>query len=84
MMGREETSEVRILAAKCHSTKCVFAHVIPQKGIDPKLYVVDRLRRDILWLGHNKIVLKSDNERAIVSLLTTTLKALRIEQLDIT
>ena len=44
--------------------------------------MVDRLRRDILWLGHNKIVLKSDNERAIVSLLTTTLKALRIEQLD--
>ena len=74
----EQREEVKIVAAKCHDTKCVFSHVIPQKGIDPKLYVVDRLKRDVLWLGHNKIMLKSDNEKAIVALLTTNLKALRI------
>ena len=78
----EQREEVKIVAAKCHYTKCVFAHVIPQKGIDSKLYVVDRLKRDVLWLGHNKIILKSDNEKAIVALLTTILKALRIEHLE--
>ena len=58
--GQQE--EVKILAAKCQFTKCVFSHAVPQKGIDPQLYAVNRLKRDVLWLGHNKIILKSDNE----------------------
>ena len=50
--------------------------------MDPQNYAVERLKRDILWLGHNKIILKTDNEHAILSVLRNTLKALRIEGLE--
>lgn len=50
----EDGQEVKVLVAKCQTTKCVFSHVVPQKGLDPKLYAVERLRRDVLWLGHTK------------------------------
>ena len=70
---------MKILVGKCHMTKCIFAHAVPQKGLDPELYAVERLKRDILWLGHNKIILKTDNENAILAVLRNTLKALRVE-----
>ena len=63
--GEEEI--IKILVAKCHSSKCIFAHVVPQKGVDTTLYAVERLKRDVMWLGHTRIVLKSDNERAILA-----------------
>ena len=62
--------------------ECLFAHVVPQEGMDPEQYAVERLKRDILWLGHSKVILKSDNERSIIALLRNTLKALRIEQIE--
>ena len=30
----DESKQVKILVAKCHATKCIFAHVVPQKGVD--------------------------------------------------
>ena len=36
---------------------------------------------DIKWLGYSKVVLKSDNEPAIVKLLTEALRELRISGL---
>ena len=63
-------------------TKCLFAHVVPQKGMDPQNYAVERLKRDIFWLGHSKIILKTDNEHAIIAVLRNTLKALRIEGVE--
>ena len=80
--AEDQESQIKILVAKCQFTKCTFAHVVPQKGMDPDLYAVKRLTRDILWLGHNKIILKSDNERAIISVLRNTIKALRIENIE--
>ena len=40
------------------------------------------MRGDIAWLGYTKVTLKSDNEPAIVSLLTETLKGLKVEALE--
>ena len=57
----------------------MFAHAVPQKGLDTKLYAVERLKRDVMWLGRNRIILRSDNESAILAVLRNTLKALRIE-----
>ena len=31
----DQSEEVKIIIAKCQYTKCVFAHAVPQKGIDP-------------------------------------------------
>ena len=37
---------------------------------------------DVKWLGYTKVVLKTDNEPAILKLLQETLRDLRIEGLD--
>ena len=54
-------------------TKAVFGHVVPRKGIDDKRFAVDALVSDIVWLGHTKVILKSDNEPAILKLLSESL-----------
>ena len=51
-LGEEEM--IKILVAKCHASKCIFAHVVLQKGIDTTLYVVERFKRDVMWLGHSR------------------------------
>ena len=68
----EETAEdegnasgMPILVVKDRKTKMVFARVVPEKGTHP--YVVKRLASDLSMLGYNKLVLKSDNEPAIVA-----------------
>ena len=70
--------QVKVLVAKYQKTKCTFAHVVPRKGVDEDRYAADRLAKDIAWLGHTRVILKSDNEPAILNLLGEVLKALRI------
>ena len=55
---------------------------MPQKGVDADRYAVERLVRDIQWLGHTRVILKSDNEKAILKLLTEVLKDLRVSSLE--
>ena len=55
------------VAAKClivkdQNSKCIFGHVVPKKGRDADGYAVDCVKKDILWLGYTKVILKSDNE----------------------
>ena len=42
------------------------AHVLEEKG--PSEYAVKRISQDLKLLGHNKIILKSDNEASIIAL----------------
>ena len=56
----------------------MFAHVVPRKGVDPKRYSVDMIVEDILWLGYSEMVLKTDNEPAIVKLLEQALAACKV------
>ena len=60
----------------------VVAHVVPQKGIDDKRFAVDCIAEDVLWFGHAEVLVKSDNEPAIVQLLTESLAARKVEGLD--
>jgi hypothetical protein len=76
--GREEVS-VKILVAKDTRGKAVFAHVIPQKGVDQDHYSVDVLVKDVQWLGFREVFLKSDNEPAILKLLEHALTELRMD-----
>ena len=68
---------VKCLIIRCHETKCVFAHVIPCEGADEDNYVVDLVCRDIAWLGHVKLLFKSDNEKALIAMITRALQAIR-------
>ena len=56
--------------------------MVPQKGLDPDLYAVERLKRDVLWLGHYRVTLKSDNEQALVSVVKEVLKGLKVDVVD--
>ena len=47
--------------------------------MDPENYAVERLKRDVLWLGHTKVILKSDNEQAILAVLRNTSRTFGVE-----
>ena len=56
----------KVLVVRDSKSKAVFAHVVHAKGADAEGYAVDCLVEDVKWLGYNKIILKSDNEPAII------------------
>ena len=60
-----EDIDLTIIVAKDLLGKAIFAHVVPQKGVDPYHFAVDVLLEDIKWLGYQKLVLRTDNEQAI-------------------
>ena len=72
---------VKVLVARDSRSKSVFAHAVPSKGVDAKGFAVSALVGDVQWLGYNRVVLKSDNEPAIVKLLREALRELRIREL---
>ena len=74
--------EAKILVVKDSSTRSIFAHMVTQKGVDEERYAVECLRKDIQWLGHMRLALRSDNEPAIVHLLRESLKELRIGDIE--
>ena len=56
----------RDIADGVEGTGMIFARVVPRKGVHP--YAVKCLASDIARLGHQRLVLKSDDEPAIVAL----------------
>ena len=42
----------------------------------------ERIVDDIVYLGHTRVILRSDNEPALLALVTDALKGLRIQSLD--
>ena len=79
--GMEDAIEkgeiVKCLMVRCSVSRSELAIVIGKKGVDD--YAVSRIVSFIQWLGHVRIVMKSDNERAIVALVREALMVLRIE-----
>ena len=71
-----------MLIVKDRLSRAVFAHVVPKKGIDDRRCSVGAVVDDVLWLGCAKIILKSDNEPAIVKLLKEALSTLRVSGVD--
>ena len=76
--GHYETL-LKILIVKDSRSKALFAHVVPQKGVGEDRFTVECLRRDILWLGYPRVLLKSDREPAIKKLLSDTLKGVKVD-----
>ena len=71
-------SAVKLLVVRDDKSKAIFGHIVPKKGIDDKSFAVDSLVEDVKWLGYSKLTLKSDNEPAIVKLLSEALRELRV------
>ena len=78
-----ELEGVKILVVREIVSRCTFAHVVQHKGVDDDGYAVSCLVKDIEWLGATKLMLRSDNEPAIIALLKKTLKTVRIEVADV-
>ena len=78
MQEEDEESALKVLVVYCGATKSLFAHAVPKKGVDQEGYVIEQLKQDVLWLGHAKVVIRSDNEPALVQVVQTTLAALKM------
>ncbi len=74
---------VKCVLVRCTHTKCVFAHVVPCKGRDENSYVVDIICSDIAWLGHVKLLLKTDNEHALLTVVKRALVELKCQIPDL-
>ncbi len=73
---------IKIMVVKVSKSKYIGSHVVPVKGLGGDRYAAEKLRGDILWLGYSRVLLKSDNEPAILALMKDVLKALKVEVLD--
>ena len=76
----ERERALKVLVAYCGATGCIFAHAVPAKGLDEDGYIVEQLKQDILWLGHSKVVIRSDNEPALLQVVASTLVALKMAE----
>ena len=74
---------MKCIIVRCHESKAVFAHAVPCKGADEDGYVVEQVCADIAWLGYTKMVIKSDNEVALLSLIKRVLDAIRCQVLEV-
>ena len=78
----DEQLVLKVLVVRDMRSKSLFAHAVRAKGSDQEGYAVQCLVDDIVWLGYSRVILKSDNEPAIVRLLRDALKALRVEGME--
>ena len=54
-------------AVRCHESEVVFAHAVPVKGRDGDNFVAGLITADVEFMGHAKLILKSDNEPALLA-----------------
>ena len=69
---------VKCIAVRCSSTKAIFGHVVPCKGLDEDGWVAEVVARDIAWLGHTKAIIKADGEPALQALVRRVLEVARL------
>ena len=73
-MGQDEEKCLPMLAMKDHKSKMIFSHVVPKKGASVA-YCVSQAVRNLEYLGYPKIVLKCDQEPAMLDLWNAVAKA---------
>ena len=78
----DDPNALKVLVVKDTRSKSVFSFAVPQKGIDQKRFAVDVIFESVLWFGYSRVILKSDNEPAIMKLLQEALGALTVIGID--
>ena len=63
---QEEEKGMPIIAAKDNRTKMIMARFVRSKGLD--IYAVETVKKMVERLGYKKVIMKSDNEPAILAL----------------
>ena len=76
-IGQDDEDALPIIVIRDHGSKSTFSHAVPAKGMDK--YAIRQCAHSISTLGHRKIILKSDNEPAIMALKHRVMDLLRQE-----
>ena len=77
-----EECKMEILVAVHITSGCIFSHIVEKQWVENDRYSVDKLVEDVGWLGYSQIILKSDNEPAIIQVIKGTLDALKVSTVD--
>ena len=81
---RQERRVMKCLIIRCHESKALFANCIPCKGADEEKYVASLVTSDVAFMGHTKLILESDNEAALLTLVRAALQEIRCQVPDVT
>ena len=69
LRNEEGGEKATVLVGRCRQSKLLVAHVVPSKGAREE-WIADEVVKDLKKMGHHgHVVLRSDQEPAIVSLL---------------
>ena len=77
-----EEERKHAVVAYCAGSRSPFMHVVPSKATSMDKFAAERIVEDIVYLGHTRVILRSDNEPALLLLVSDALKGLRVQQLD--
>ena len=78
--ARRKGEVIKCVILRCMATKNVLTHVVPQKGNDEEQYSANLVVEDLKWLGHTRIILKSDNERSIGALRARVARIMKVQE----
>ena len=76
---RQDGKLVKCLVLRCHQSKNVFGYVIPCKGVDEDLFAVKLVVQAVAWMGHIRVIMKSDNEPSLLSMVTRALNSIKCD-----
>ena len=74
---------IKCIVIRCHESKAVLAHCVRQKGADEDGFVVDLVCQAVAWFGYTRLILKTDTEKSLLSLVKQALEAMRVEIKDV-
>ena len=81
--ARKDGDSAKCIVIRCFPSKNVFAHVAPCNGDDEGTVVANLAVIDLSWLGHVWLILKSDQEKALVALTPRTVDSLWLKVEDV-
>ena len=72
----QETAGAPIWVGKCDPDRWIGAAIVPTKGADE--HAIAELKNDVSGSGFAKVLVRSDNETAILTLKESTMTALKL------
>ena len=72
----QEAAKAPIMVSKCDRDRWIGAAIVPAKGADE--YAVADLRNDVICSGFTQVLVRSDNEPAILALKESAATALKL------
>ena len=70
-----------ILVSKCNRDRWIGAATVPTKGADE--YAVAELKHDVICSGFTEVLIRSDNELAILALKESAATALKVAGVNV-